>query len=100
MLVARCGVSQPAVTQTLKEMRTAGLIVTAASKDQRMRLVQLSSAGEQLCELLMPLWNAAAAAAAALDAELPAPLSQTIVAALAKLDGHRFADRIREEMGK
>ena len=69
-LAVRTGVSQPAMTQTLTEMRLRGL-VTAASR----RLVRLTEEGEALCKRLEPMWGAVEAAARELDDELPVSLS-------------------------
>ncbi len=93
-LAARTGVSQPAMTQTLAEMRARGLLAT----DTPGRRVCLSETGEALCDRLEPMWRAVATAAADLDRELPAPLGATIAVALARLAEKPFAARIRAAM--
>ena len=93
-LAARTGVSQPAMTQTLAEMRARGLVAT----DAPGRRVRLTVEGEALCARLEPVWRAAAVAAADLDRELPAPLAATMAAALARLAERPFGERIRSAM--
>ena len=93
-LAARTGVSQPAMTQTLAEMRARGLVAT----DAPGRRVLLTEEGEALCARLAPVWRAVEAAAAELDRELPAPLGKTAAAALARLAERPFGERIRFAM--
>src|SRR5687767_729906 len=69
--LANCiGVSQPAATQTVTEMKRLGLLSSAKSADRRQRPVQLTASGRELADRLRPVWEAAEGAAAALDAEL------------------------------
>lgn len=94
------GVSQPAMTQTLAEMRRLDLITFSAGEDPREKLFRLTAEGERLAEQLRPTWRARAAAAAALDTELPSPLSATIAAAIEALERKPFKVRIQEKMPK
>lgn len=93
-LAVLTGVSQPAMTQTLAEMRARGLVASGAG-----RRVRLTGEGEALCTRLAPVWRAVEAAAQQLDGELPAPLGPTIAAALARLAEQPFGERIRAAMG-
>ena len=95
-----CGVSQPAMTQTLAEMKAAGLIATTRGADRRARRIRLTETGEAMCTKLEPIWAAKARAAAALDAELPVPLSETVDRALARLAAHSFSHRIKQEISR
>ena len=94
-LAVLTGVSQPAMTQTLAEMRARGLVAS----DAPGRRVRLTDDGEALCARLAPVWRAVEAAAQRLDDELPAPLGPTIAAALARLAEQPFGARIRAAMG-
>jgi len=97
--LAECtGVSQPAATQSVNEMKRLGLVASAKSADRRQRPVQLTPAGKDLAEALKPVWNAADRAAAALEAELPFGLRQPLDDALAALDARRFSTRIRDQL--
>ena len=95
-LAARTGVSQPAMTQTLAEMRTRGLVASGGPG----RRVRLTAEGEALCARLEPVWRAVGAAAAELDGELPAPLGETMAAALDRLAERPFGERIHSAMTK
>lgn len=95
-LAERTGVSQPAMTQTLAEMRARGLVETGGPG----RRVRLTAEGEALCARLEPVWRAVGAAADELDGELAAPLGATIAAALERLAERPFGERIRQAMGQ
>jgi DNA-binding MarR family transcriptional regulator len=92
-LAVLTGVSQPAMTQTLGEMRGRGLVTSESGRG-----VRLTAEGEALCLRLEPVWRAVEAAAAELDRELPQPLGATIAAALARLAERPFGERIRSAM--
>lgn len=92
------GVSQPAATQTIGEMRAAGLVTLAAGPDRRTRLIRLTPEALTLVERLQPIWEAAARAAAELDNALPAPLGAVLDAALASLNDIPFEQRIAHQM--
>jgi DNA-binding MarR family transcriptional regulator len=93
-LAASTGVSQPAMTQTLAEMRARGLVATGGPG----RRVRLTAEGEALCARLEPVWRAVGAAAGELDSELAVPLGATISAALARLAERPFGERVRAAM--
>lgn len=94
------GVSQPAITQTLLEMRRSGLVESKAGRDRRSREVLLTSRGRDVARELAPLWAAAAQAAAGLDAELGTPLAELIERALAALEQRPFCLRVEDELRK
>lgn len=99
-LAQASGVSQPAMTQTLSEMRQLNLITFSAGEDPRQKLFRLTAEGERLAEQLRPTWRARAAAAAELDLEIPCPLSATLAAAIEALERKPFKVRIQEKMTK
>jgi len=97
-LARAIGVSQPAATQTLREMAKLGLVDGQAGADARERLIGLSDRGAELADQLTPIWNAVREAAEELDRQLPHPLSQTVQSALAALDNEPFRERIRRRL--
>lgn len=88
------GVSHSAVSQTVAEMRRAGLAESSPGRDGREREVCLTETGSAVCDRLEPVWAAAAQAAAELDRELTAPLGGVVREALARLRAHTFSDRM------
>jgi DNA-binding MarR family transcriptional regulator len=99
-IAGAAGVSQPAATQTLREMETAGLIAFEIGADRRKRLAAISAEGERRAAALDPVWKAVEQAHAALEAELGNRLSTVVDQALAALDREPFAARIRKTMRK
>ena len=97
-LSSNAGVSQPAMTQTIGEMKRLGLVTSARAADPRQRLVRLTGEGKRVVARLQPIWTATAKAAAELDEELPAPLPEVVAAALDALDRAAFKDRIRRKL--
>jgi DNA-binding MarR family transcriptional regulator len=98
-IAAQVGVSQPAITQTLGEMKKIGLIATKSGSDRRKQIIRLTSKGQSLAGTLQPVWSATHRAAAGLDADLTARLGEIVDQALAALDLKPFKDRIRTELG-
>lgn len=97
-LAVLTGVSQPAMTQTLAEMRERGLVTSGKGPAMPGRRVRLTAEGEALCLRLEPVWRAVEIAAAELDRELPHPLGATVNAALSRLADKPFGERIRSAM--
>ncbi|WP_129841503.1 MarR family transcriptional regulator [Streptomyces sp. RFCAC02] len=77
-LAAATGVTHSAASQTVARMAKDGLVVLDAGTDARRRMVRLTPRAEALLPKLNAEWDATARAAAALDAELPYPLSRLI----------------------
>lgn len=96
-LAEACGVSQPAMTQTIQEMRRAGLIVSVESGDRRTRMIALSDHGRTIAEMLEPTWNAIERAARELDDELPHSLSKVLDDAIKALGTASFSERIARQ---
>ena len=97
-LAEAVGTSQPAMTQTLNEMRRAELVHFGEGTDRRARQVGLTPKGRAVCGALDRVWAAVAAAGAELDAELPHPLGDTLSRALTRLTDRPFRDRIKERL--
>ena len=90
------GITQPAATQTIALMLKAGLIVSEpGALDGRQKMIRLSDAGRALLPRLQQCWQATAAAARSLDADLPYPLSDALAHAIAALEAQSFGARIR-----
>lgn len=95
-IAAQAGITQPAATQTVALMIKEGLLTSAAGElDGRQKLIRLSKAGRAMVGDLERCWQATAAAAASLDAQLTYPLSAALADAIAALEQQPFGDRIR-----
>lgn len=99
VLARATGVSQPAATQTIRQMADLGLVTLSAGEDARQRMVRLTPRGMELADQLQPLWSAVALAAHDLDLELPHPLAETLGAALDALAREPFKSRILRRLG-
>lgn len=98
-LARSAGVSQPAATQTVNEMKRLGLVEIEPGLDRRERHVRLTSKGQEVVRELEPVWEAAHRAAAALEVELSISLGAALDGALAALDDRSFSARIDDELG-
>ena len=97
VLAAAAGVSQPAMTQTLRDMARAGLLAVTPGLDRREHLARLTTAGRALAAELGPLWTAIEAAARQLETEA-GPLGQVLDAAAEALRRQPFSTRIDREL--
>lgn len=97
-LAEACGVSQPAMTQTLSAMKKEGIIRATDDEDQRARLVSLTKQGRAQAARLDEHWKATARAAARLEAECGMSISAIASDYLAALDRKPFIERIKEEL--
>lgn len=97
-LARAVGLTQPAITQTLEEMRKAELVAQLPGRDRRERLAELTERGREVTNSLAEVWAAVDAAAADLDAELPIPLALVVCKAHAALEREPFGDRIKRKM--
>ena len=88
------GVTHSAASQTVAQMARRDLVTLAAGADARSRLVDLTDATRSLLPAIQAEWAATAAAAAALDAELPYPLSDLVTAVRDALARRSFRERI------
>ncbi len=94
------GVSQPAATQTLAEMKKLRLIKTKPGADRRLQMICLTAEGEALAGSLEPIWTAVSRAASRLESELSVNLGQAVDQALSALDRQPFHQRVRTELGR
>jgi DNA-binding MarR family transcriptional regulator len=87
------GTTHSAASQTVAQLKRAGLVIDASSRDGRERRVRLSAHGCQILPAVQAQWRRADQAAAALDAELGLGLNDVIQAAIEALDRHAFLTR-------
>ena len=92
------GMTQPATSQTLREMERDGLVEFKPGEDRRVRLAELSTEGLSLCRRLEPVWEAAAQSAVDLGAETGVDITAMVSRLLAALDQRSFATRIEERL--
>jgi DNA-binding MarR family transcriptional regulator len=86
-LADECGVTHSAMSQSVTQMRSAGLVRSEPGPDARSRLVHLTAAGRDVVPALRAEWDATEAALAELESELPYPPS-------------RVAEDLREALGR
>ena len=96
-LAAVARVSQPAMTQTVRQMVEAGLLSSDPAADRRARTVRLSRDGMEAVQKLRPIWKAVAGAARSLELDMEISLESALKQALAALEAKDFAARIAEE---
>lgn len=93
------GVSQPAMTQTIRQMVEDSLLDVELGDDRRARLVTLSERGQEAVASLRPVWAAVTEASATLAAEADMDLITALEGALAALGKKDFATRIADAQG-
>lgn len=93
-LAEQAGHTHSAMSQTIAQMRRAGLVRSAAGQDGRTRSVSLTDDGRELVPLAEAEWRATEAAIAGLEEELPYPLSRVAQDLAAALARRPFAERL------
>jgi DNA-binding MarR family transcriptional regulator len=89
------GITQPAATQTIALMVSAGLASAGPGVDDaRKRVIRLTLKGSALETELQRCWNAAAIAEKSLDRDLKTPLEPVLEDALAALKRLSYDERI------
>lgn len=97
-IAASAQLSQPAVSQTIKDMVKQDLIEIVTGLDARERKVCLTRKGALLLPRLKAHWQATVYAENSLNAELPIPLSDLLDTAISALERNRFQDRIQGQI--
>ncbi|WP_444901037.1 MarR family winged helix-turn-helix transcriptional regulator [Microbulbifer sp. SSSA007] len=97
-IVASAQLSQPAVSQTVKDMVKQELVEIVKGVDARERKVRLTHKGALLLPRLKAHWQATVSAEKSLNAELPLPLSDLLDTAINALERSRFQDRIQRQL--
>jgi DNA-binding MarR family transcriptional regulator len=93
------GLTHSAVSQTVAEMKRAGLVSLVKDKaDARARLARLTPHCRTLLPMLRRQWAATNSAADGLDAELSSSLRATVTEAIAALEKDSFRTRIEKRM--
>lgn len=89
-------VTHSAASQTVAEMERRGYLRLRPGADARQRLVALAPRARRRLAAIDAEWDATEAASAALEAELPYPLSRLIDELEDALARRRFRDRIAD----
>ena len=97
-LADECGVTHSAMSQSVSQMRSAGLVESAPGPDARSRLVSLTPAGRDVVPALRAEWTATEAALADLEDELPYPPSRVADDLRAALDRRAFSARVLDRI--
>ena len=97
-LADECGVTHSAMSQSVTQMRSAGLVASVRGADARSRVVSLTPAGRDVVPALRAEWAATEAALADLEDELPYPPSRIADDLRAALDRRDFAARVLERV--
>ena len=95
-IAGEIGVTHSAASQTVAQMTRAGLVAPSAGKDGRERIVRLTPKARRMLPAIQAEWAATTAAAAALDEELPYPLSRLVDALHEALERRSFRQRIAD----
>ena len=95
-LAAEVGVTHSAASQTIAQMARQDLVSLERGTDARQRIVSLTDKARKLMPTLEAEWAATSAAADQLEAELPYPLREVLVAAIEALERKPLRQRIAE----
>jgi DNA-binding MarR family transcriptional regulator len=93
-------VTHSAMSQTVAEMRRAGLVEAAENQDGRTRRVRLTDRARELLPFLEAEWRATEATVRQLDAEIPYPLTRVVADLQAAVTARPFRDRLREHLAE
>jgi DNA-binding MarR family transcriptional regulator len=94
-----CGLTHSAVSQTVAEMKRAGLVSLVKDRaDARARLARLAPRCRAMLPRLEQQWAATNSAADGLDEELSNSLRASVTEAIAALEKHPFRRRIEKCM--
>jgi DNA-binding MarR family transcriptional regulator len=87
--------NRSAASQTIVQMDRHGLVSLPPGADARQRIVELTPRAQALLPKLEQSWQATEASSRELDAELPHPLSEVVIAATEALRRKPLRDRIK-----
>ena len=93
-LAAHAGLTHSAASQTVAQMRRAGLVEVERGTDMRRQVVSLTTRATTMIPILEQMWQVVNEAAQELDAELVYPLSQVVEESIVALERRPFRDRI------
>ena len=89
------GLSQGAVSQTIKLMERDGFISLTSGGDARRTVVSLSAQGRDLLDYLQDHWRCTFQAIDELEREIGVPLRRVLADAIERLEDVSFGDRLR-----
>ena len=93
-LATECGVSHSAMSQSVTQMRGAGLVRSEPGPDARSRVVSLTRHGRRVVPIMRAEWDATEAALHELENELPYPPSQLANDLAGALERRPFSARL------
>ena len=93
-LAEECGVTHSAMSQSVTQMRAAGLVRSEPGPDARSRLVHLTPAGRAVVPTLRAEWAATEAALAELEDELAYPPSRVAEDQRRAIARRPFSERV------
>jgi len=97
-LAEQTEVTHSAMSQTVTELRRAGLVDSSPGADARTRVIVLTPAGTDVIPLLEQEWRATEDTLADLDAAVPYPLLRVVADLHALLQERSFLDRLRDRL--
>jgi DNA-binding MarR family transcriptional regulator len=89
------GLSQGAVSQTIKLMERDDLVSLAAGRDARRTVVSLSRRGLDLLDYLQDHWTSTFTVIEELEREIGVPLRRVLADAIERLEETGFGERLR-----
>jgi DNA-binding MarR family transcriptional regulator len=90
------GLTHSAISQTVEQMRTVGLVAIQPGRDGRERIVALTPMAEAMIPVLQEHWAATNAAARALEEEVSVPLAVVLFETIGALERRSFSTRIEQ----
>ncbi|WP_445356692.1 MarR family winged helix-turn-helix transcriptional regulator [Microbulbifer sp. ANSA002] len=99
-IAASAAITQPAVSQTIRDMVQQGLLEILTGEDARQRKVRLSRKGQRLLPKLEVHWQATVEAERSLNRQLSTPLTALVEEAITALQEHPYLDRIQQCIAK
>lgn len=94
-LAGYAGLTHSAASQTVAQMKKAGLVAVARGRDQREQVVSLTETATAEIPVIQRQWRVTNQAAQDLEAELGFPLSQRLEDVIAALERQSFSARRR-----
>jgi DNA-binding MarR family transcriptional regulator len=98
-LAAECGVTHSAMSQSVTEMRKAGLVASVPDPaDGRAKLIELTEKAHAIVALGEAEWAATEAVLEELESETPYPMSRVVRDLEAALERRGFTERLRAHL--
>lgn len=97
-IVKMAKVSQPTVSQTVREMLKLNLVKRVDGNDARERKITLTDESMDMVPKLKTQWDATIKAEYDLDSELPVSLLSMVKSAIAALEKQSYRTRIEQNI--